>query len=280
MITNQANVNYTYLGARAPQLRDSNVTTLELVPSSRINIIKYPIGETYIPGENHGYILRIENTGTTELQNVVVTDDLSQNNNLEYVDGSASFSYNNSPWAPIVPTSETPLTFTLPTLSSGDVYEIVFLATTTNDSSVTSITNTATVTGTNGETVTSDATSTITAESFARLDIVKTQSTNSPSIGEYFTYTLTLTNSGNIEATDITVTDNLPNEFDLSSVELIENETTTTLSPTDYTYENNILTIPSSTSTLALSIPAGESITFNINGTFTQADDNINAPTV
>lgn len=281
MITNQANVNYTYMGARTPQTRNSNVTTLDIVPASQIELIKYPIGTTYIPGENHGYILRIENSGTTTLENVTLTDDLSVNTNLEYVEGSASFSYNNSPWASIIPTSITPLTFDVGTLEPGDVYEVVFLATTTSNNEVNTITNTATVTGTNNqETVSSEASSTITSESFARIEIVKSQSTSTPSIGEDFFYTLSLTNSGNIDATDILITDNLPNEFDLTSVELTQNGITTTLSPTDYTYENNILTIPSDTSSLNITIPAGESIFVTINGTFTQADDNINAPTV
>ena len=65
------------------------------------------------------------------------------------------------------------------------------------------------------------------------------------------------------------MTDTLPEEFSLESVDMIQNGITTTLDPSDYSYTGNELTIPSTTSTLSLSIPAGGNLSFVLQGRFT-----------
>ena len=116
------------------------------------------------------------------------------------------------------------------------------------------------------------AVSVIPAASFARVNVIKTQSTETPQIGEDFTYTIDLTNSGNLDATSVLVTDELPANFSLESVEMVSNGITTVLDPSDYSYEDNLLTIPSSTSTLELTVPVNGELRFILNGRFTSAD--------
>lgn len=274
-INNQANVNFTYVGARTPISQDSNITSTSILSATSISIIKYPLGNTFIQGENKSYIIRIENTGSTEINNVAVVDNLGETavSVMEYVEGTASYSINNNPWSEIVPTNVEPLTFTVGTLQAGDVYEIAYTARVIEGLSTTEITNTATVSGSfSGEQVSDFATSTITQAAFARLSIVKSQSTENAILGDDFSYTISLQNVGNLEATGVILSDVLPEEFSLESVELTSGGITTTLDPSDYTYTNNTLTIPSDTSTLNLSISPGETIVFIVNGRFTSLE--------
>lgn len=279
-INNQANVNYSFLGARAPINEDSNITTTSILSATSISIVKYPLGNTFIQGDNTSFIVRIENTGSTVIDNVALTDNLGLITSettpirlMDYVEGTASFSLNNSQWSEIVPTQDEPLTFAIGTLQAGDVYEIAYTARVISGTGVNEITNTATVSGNFGELQVSEfATSTLTEASYARLNIVKSQTSENAILGEDFSYTITLQNTGNLEATDVNLQDVLPDEFTLESVEMTQNGTTTTLDSTDYTYENDTLTIPSATSTLVLSVPAGDTLTFTLSGRFTTTE--------
>ena len=279
-INNQANVNYTYIGARSPINNDSNITTTLVLSATNITVTKYSLTETFVPGERNAYVVRVENTGSTPINNVILSDNLGQINEgeqtfdlFEYVDGSANYSLNNSPITSITPTTTNPLSVNIGTLNVGDVYELYYLASALSSITEDSITNTATATGVyNGETISDSGSTTVTALEYANLNIVKTQSSENAILGEDFAYTIALNNDGNLEATNITVTDTLPDEFSLESVEMIQNGVTTTLDPSEYTYTGNLLTIPSSTSTLELTIPAGESLSFVLNGRFTSLE--------
>ena len=279
-INNQANVNYTYTGARSPINNDSNITTTEILSATNITVTKYSLTNYFVPGENNGFILRVENTGSTPINSVVLSDNLGEITDggqtfdlLEYVDGSASYSLNNAPFSSIVPTSTSPLSVNIGTMQPGDVYELSYLARALTGTGIDTITNTATATGTyNGETVTDSDSLTLTELEFANLEIVKTQSSDSAILGADFNYTINLTNTGNLEATNITVTDTLPDEFSLESVQMVQGGVTTTLDPDDYSFAGGVLTIPSGTSTLVLNLPAGESMSFILNGRFTSLE--------
>ena len=280
MATNQATVNYTYTGARDSVNTDSNIVTTSITSGSEISIVKYPIGETFIPGDIHTFVIRVENTGTTSIDNVVITDNLGAvtegdilSQRMEYVDGTASYSLNNSLWAPYELSSINPIGVNVGTLQPGDVYEFIYSARILENVTDGTITNVTTVSGTaDNETVSATASSTITAASFARVVVVKSQSSENPVIGEDFSYTLNLTNTGNLDATSVLVTDELPENFSLESVDMINGGITTTLDPADYSYENNLLTIPANTSTLELTVPANGELRFILNGRFTSAD--------
>jgi len=282
-ILNSANVSYTFAGAGSSTEVSSNVTQTNVTYSSSIEITKMALSSGFVPGENLSFMLRITNTGSDSLTNIVVTDNLGVGSDpsrqeivpLEYVVGSAAISDDNAPWTPISPTSTSPLTFNINNMESGEVVEITYTAQVLGSFSASTITNTASVTaeGVGGE-VADSAESTVSEASYAHLVVEKEGSSDDISTGEPFTYTITITNSGNIDATGIVVTDYIPSDFLLESVEMIQNGTTTPLTPvTDYTLQDGLLTIPASGSSLSFVIsPAGsstnESLTFNLVGQF------------
>ena len=279
-INNQANVNYTYVGARSPSSNDSNITTTQILSATNITVTKYSLTDTFVQGENNGFAIRVENTGSTPINNVVISDNLGEITEgeqtfdlFDYVDGSASYSLNNSPFTNIIPTSTSPLSVSVGTMQPGDVYELLYLARAITGTGISIITNTATASGVfNGETVTDSDSVTLQELEYANLEITKSQSSDNAILGSDFSYTITLTNDGNLEATNITVTDTLPDEFSLESVEMIQGGVTTTLDPSDYSFAGGVLTIPSGTSTLELNLPAGDSMSFVLNGRFTSLE--------
>ena len=281
---NQANVSYTYTGARAPSDSDSNITTTNVLSATSISISKTPLGDTYIPGENHSFVIRIENTGTTPVDNVVLQDNLGEITDgttttslMNYIIGSGLYSLNDSEWTPVDPTGVDPITIAVGTLQAGDVYIFAYTANIIANTTQTSITNTATVSGdASGTPVSDNAESTITESVYASVNVEKFGSDTDVIVGENFSYTLILTNTGNTEATDIVVSDNLPDNFTLESITYTDpSGNSVILDPSDYNVTGNTLTIPSSTSTLDLTIPARTDvdsgrIIFVLNGRFTE----------
>jgi len=283
-ILNSANVSYTFAGAGSSTEVSSNVTQTNVTYSSSISITKMALSSGFVPGENLSFMLRITNTGTDTLSNVVITDNLGVGSDparadlvpMEYVVGSAAQSINHEPWEIVSPSATSPLlTFDVSSIASGDVVEITYSAQVLGSYTGDTITSTASATadGIAGE-VSDSVDNTLTEASFAHLVVEKEGSSDDISTGEPFTYTITITNSGNIDATGIVVTDYIPSDFLLESVEMIQNGTTTPLTPvTDYTLQDGLLTIPASGSSLSFVIsPAGsstnESLTFNLVGQF------------
>ena len=281
-INNQANVNYTYTGARSPIDTDSNITVTELLSGTSLSIVKFPVGSSYISGDIHSFVIRVTNTGTTPVNDVIITDNLGQFseggetfNSMEYVDGTASYSLNNSLFLPYDVLNDNPLTIVVGTLDVGDVYELVYSARTPSMSSQSEITNISQVTGSYlNDTVVETATATITPLSYANVEVVKTQTTPNAVLQEDFSYTLTLNNTGNLEANNVIVTDNLPSEFSLESVTLSSQGVTRTLDSSEYSYENNLLTVPASGSTLSLDLLPDQQIVLSLNGRFTSQEIN------
>ena len=282
-INNQANVSYSFTGARAPSDSDSNIVTTNVISSTSLSVNKYPLGDTYLPGENHSFIIRVENTGSTQIENVVLQDNLGEIIDgetsivlMNYITGSGLESLNAGEWTQVEPTNIDPITVTVGTLFPGDVYMFAYSAKTTNNTTNDSITNTVTVSGeSNGTPISESATSTITQGVFANLLVQKFGSNENIVVGEDFSYSLIISNTGNTEATDVIVTDELPENFTLESISYTNSDgTTVTLDPSDYTITGNTLTIPSNTSTLSISIPASTEtgdprIVFTLNGRFT-----------
>ena len=281
-ILNSANVSYTFAGAGSSTEVSSNITQTDVTYSSSIEITKMALSSGFVPGENLSFMLRITNTGSDALSNIVVTDNLGAGSDpareeivpMEYVVGSAAQSTNHEPWETVSPSSTSPLTFEIPSMEAGDVVEITYSAQVLGSYTYSSITSTATATADGvGGSVSDSAQNTLTEASYAHIVATKSGSAESVTTGESFTYSIDLTNTGNIDATGIVVTDNLPSDFVLSSINMIQNGTTTTLDATDYSLEGNLLTIPASGSTLALVVaPQGSStndgLTLNIIGSF------------
>lgn len=253
-INNVATATYGY-GRDSQASAVSNVATTNLIEEYAIFGEKTPLNLQYRPGDNVTYQIYVRNDGTLPLYNVTISDDLGGvGNPLTYVSGTASVNINGSN-SPIIPTSVNPLTFVLSSpLDAGDQATITFVMRVSAgiDSSVRSITNTASISANEGSvtgpviTVNPNPTATITLEDFAQVSINKSVSSNEISPGETFSYTISLENSGNLDANGVVVTDVLPAGFSIDSITAVSGGVQTTYQSDEYSVDvtTNTLTLP------------------------------------
>jgi len=270
-ILNQGTISYSYEKAKSTMESISNVNSVQLILENDVEISKQALSTSYIPQGSVGYQLSIQNTGTNTLYNVTITDDLGGTNDLQYIDSSATL-IKNEVLSSISPISSNPLTFNIGTIDSGETIFVTYMTQVLSSKETTSITNTATVTANGGEPsgtqVSSSSSATITLEEYAKLSISKTSSTETITIGNPFNYIFTITNSGNCNATNVVLTDELNENFSINSI-TVSGDTTTIYSPSEYTYENGTLTLPNDTGPV-INVGAGETLVITINGTITQ----------
>lgn len=268
-ITNSASASYSY-GTSGSSNSTSNTVTAELLEEYAISATKYAINQTFRPGGTVTYAVQVTNSGTSPLYAITVSDDLEATNELTYLDGSA-YIWTGETFSLITPSSTNPLTFILDnSLASGDSIFIVFSAVVSTEltEGTTTIENNAIVTGREGSStgteirVDPDPSATITLEDYANLEIVKTISTTQITSGDEFSFTLDITNTGNISATGIVLTDVLPDGFSVSSITETNGGTTTALESSDYS-------VDTSTNTLSISSVQGETISLDADAEIT-----------
>lgn len=264
-INNTASATYVY-GKAETATAVSNTATTNLIEQYAISGSKLSNNSTFRNGENITYQISVSNIGTLSLYSVTISDDLGGSTNpLSFLDSSATMNLNGIS-SFITPTSTRPLTFVLPSpLASGETATITYVARVSSslDESVETIVNTATITANEGSTtgtsisVTPSPSFTLSRGEFANVTMSKNVSSTQITAGETFSYTLTLFNSGSLDATGVVITDTLPTGFKIESVTSLTNGVTTTFSASDYTIE-------SSTNTLTL--PTGSSLTITVPG--------------
>ena len=265
-ISNQGTITYSYTGAKDTQSSSSNVANINLADEYSIEVVKHALHSTYTPGENVTYQIAITNAGTGNLYGITLTDDLGGSSELVYMTETATLIFDGEQSA-ITPTTTDPLVFTLPSMMrSGETAFITYVATVRdNIGDISSITNTATATAHSGSptgtTVTNTSTETITEALYASVNIEKSVSDADIIIGQTYSYIFDLTNSGNLDATNVVLTDNLPEDFVVSSITSTTGSTTTTWDSADYTIDpsTNTLTLPNSSSTNTITVPASTS---------------------
>ena len=264
IISNQGNVSYSFNGAQERENAQSNVANINLADEFNLVLDKFAVNDTYLPGENISYQVAITNTGTGILYNVTLADDLGTNNYLTFVQGSAHL-ITDSERISITPDSTDPLTFILPNpLAGGQTVYLTYMASVvdTIDPSINSITNTIYGTANGGSTtgseVTATSSATITAKEYASVMVTKSASETDVNVGETFSYTFTLTNSGNVDANSVSLTDALPENFEITSITSETGGTITTWTSSDYSLDTstNTLSMPSETTTQELIVPA------------------------
>jgi len=265
-INNSATATYGY-GRNSRDSASSNVATTNLITEFAISGYKESLNSAFRAGENITYYVHVSNDGTSPLYNVTISDNLGGTQTpLTFVDSSAVLNINGTN-SPIIPTSVNPLTFVLPTpLGAGDLATLTYVARVSSSilDSLTEITNTATIQANEGSStgpvisVTPSPSITLPLEDYANVTMSKTVSTNEITVGETFSYTITLANSGNLDATGVIVTDVLPNNFVISSITSVTNGTLTTFTTSDYTIDpvTNTLTLPNTSSALSIIVPA------------------------
>ena len=148
-------------------------------------------------GDTVTYTVTVANNGTTLVTNLVVTDDLPAG--LTYVSGTPAKGTWTSP------------NWTVGTLLPGEKGSIVIKAIVGMDQGGQVLTNTVTNTQDQMDVnlTPDDPSETITVTSLD-LAVVKTVSNATPNIGDTITYTIQITNNGASDATNVSLTDNLP----------------------------------------------------------------------
>lgn len=260
-IRNLASVTYGY-GDEGNDSAISNVAVANLIEEYSITGFKSSLNTGFRPGQNVTYIVQVENTGTQPLYSVTISDDLGGSEQpLTFVVGSGSLNIDGT-ITQIIPTSTNPLEFTLVNpLPSGEKATITYIARVSSslESDVTSIVNTVQISG-RKESVTGDLVTlspnpsvTLEIDSYADVELRKDVSTNNIVEGETFSYVITLENSGNLDATDVVVTDTLPTGFSVSSITSVSGGVLTTYETSDYNVDSsNILTLPIGSKTITV----------------------------
>ncbi len=289
-LNNQASVRYNYNGNTGTA--NSNTVTTNLLDQYTLAATKTPLASTFRPGENAAFVLRLENSGSGDLYNVTVTDNLGGGGTaapLLYNQDSLRAYVNGAP-VPVVPAvAGGTLTATIPgALPSGGVAILVYTAQVRPDVAfdLQSITNTANVTANGGSatgpavTVTPAPTAVLLREAYADLSLYKEADKQNVMAGEPLTYTFTLTNNGNQAAEGVTLTDTLPAGFAVTRVEVTAGGATTVLPDTGYQVDTatNTITIPSAAGT-PIAVPAATSAapgvtTVAVTGTVTGTPQN------
>lgn len=206
--TNQATLSYN--GGTTT----SNITTGELVEI--LSATKTTPDGSYTTGEPVTFVLSMENTGTTPVTGVSVSDNLGAYTfgtgtvyPLEYVPGSLLLLINGTLQPTPTVTSGPPLVISGFSIPAGGNASIIYDALPTSYAPLgtgQSITNTATITGT-GIANSILASTTVPAATTAALAITKAMNPTTVSENGTLTYTFTITNTGPsaITATDNTV---------------------------------------------------------------------------
>lgn len=287
IITNRANATYNFEGSTEPRTTQSNITNTIVVDEYGLEVSKQSLQQTFVPGENITYAVRITNIGSQSLTSITVSDNLGKMDDvapISYMQYSGRVSINGD-FISVTPTSLDPLVFSIPgTLAYGDSITLTYVTTVSSSlgNDITEINNTATV---NARSVLNPArapitavsnSATITRESSASLSIIKTANKSSIFSSDSLEYILTISNRGLVEATNVVITDQLPTGFTVSNIRLENEDFVHDYAPSEYTLDGNLLTLPNETGT-SINVKAYQpdvdnSAIVRIFGTFTQTE--------
>ena len=268
-ITNQATTNYQFANSSEILTTSSNVNEITLENSQGLNITKISNVNTFAAGDIVTYTVTITNNSNHYLTGVRIIDNIG-GGNLAYVLGSGKLTVGTLTYQ-VNPVSTSPLTFTLQQLNVGQSMTLTYNCQVIFNlpQTVQSITNTVQGIGyTSTGTITGFASNTIQKKSSGEFSVSKTTSKNIVYPNQPISYYLTLNNNTNSEIISTSTTDNLPNNFVVTSVYLkVGNGNNVELSENDYTLVGSTITVPSGT-TFPVTVPANGSTVITINGYF------------
>ena len=256
-LPNRASISYNGSGVVL-----SNQTNTTLVDRYTVELTKTPVVDTVIAGGDAVYVISLKNTGAGELIGATLTDNLGgAENQLSYVDQSAQFYLNGeSVTGTAVPSADSVVFSYAGSIVPGDNMLVVYAASVSAAQTGT-VTNTVTADVPTAEqaqrVIVAQASAVITITPVASVSIFKSASTDTVQIGDTLTYTFTLMNTGSEEATGISFTDALPEQFTVTEVSYTVEGTETPIPAADYTIEDpNTLIIPAEGSSLEITVPA------------------------
>lgn len=252
-ISNQAHVSYSFTGGET-RTSNSNVVNSTILDEYAFSVEKTTSRSCYRPGDTLTFYIQLINTGCGCLRNFRISDDLGGEGYLTYVEGSARVIVDGI-LEEITPTGTDPLEFEIPDrLEREEGLVLLYNVEVIEDLSeeVNEITNTVTVTGypcgcdcNDNRCITETSSATIEKCEFAELLITKQASSDTYCCDDEIDFFITLTNTGTVDATDVIVTDELPESFTLTSIFMENNGETYEFGPTEYTLSDaNFLTLP------------------------------------
>jgi len=255
IITNQANLTYTYGSTTASVL--SNLATTEI--TAPLTAEKRVLDAAYRLGTDLTYIISLHNDSESTLSNLTVADNLGAYTPAGATDPVTPLTYTgpaalyldgviSEELTPVV--SENGLSFTIPGIPANANALLIYKATVNGFAPLapgSEIENVASI-GLNDPITVS---ATVPATHYADVVITKEMTPDPVSEGETLTVTFTIENRGNEDATDLVLVDDFP-------VSLTDVSVTVNGAPvTDFTFENNRLTLPAAGSTkTTLTVPA------------------------
>lgn len=265
-ISNQAHVTFSYGESETTKTNSSNIVNSSIKDKYSISVEKTSTTECFRAGEIISYMIRVTNTGCGCLSNFTITDTLGGEDYASYVEGSARIFINGS-MNTISPSDLSPLTFSVQDRLERDdefVLQYNVLVDSNISSEVSEITNEVTVSGYacgcgcdgNNNRVEETASLTIPKCEYAEVIITKSVSNDSICPGEELDYIITLTNTGNVDATNVVVTDSLPSNFTVMEIHSENNGVHYKYDASEYDIDDaNLLTFPNETGT-AIFVPA------------------------
>jgi uncharacterized repeat protein (TIGR01451 family) len=180
----------------------------ETVNQPSLHIAKTPDSPSASAGDTIGYTITVSNTGAGTASNVTITDNLPSNPGLTWSMSPAD------PACSLTATSPQVLTCTLASLGPNSSFS-VHVTSPTSAATCGTVSNSATVNADNATAPISTQAVTITVNC-PDVHISKTADSGAVTEGSQIGYTITVVNMGTGTATNVTVTDTLPNNPGLS----------------------------------------------------------------
>lgn len=257
-ITNRANLQYTY-GAVTETVASNLAST---VLNDPLTVTKSALETAYRNGEDLTYVITMINGSDATLTNVKITDDLGTYDVAQGVsvtpltyDGPAQLLLDGVFSQMLTPAiNADSVVFTIPQIAAGTTATILYKATPNDyapmiEDSV--ITNTASYQPAGaGAPIT--AQHELPVDAYADVTIEKEMTPNPITDGGTLTNTFTITNTGNVEATDLVLSDT----FQTPLTDLTVSIDGTAVPASDYSFTGNTLILPVDGATTEITVPA------------------------
>lgn len=203
-LVNQASASYTYTLPDNRQLAGSAASNSLAIPvsSPNVSVIKSASPSSVVTNDILTFSSVVRNNGIANINNVVFSDALQSNVSL--ISGSVLVNGSSRPLAN--PSAGIPIGTLAPAAEATVTFEVRIIMPIPSQ-----INNQATVSFTSG-TFSSSSSSNVTSTPVIQpqISLSKAASTNNATVGDTVSYTVTITNSGNLEAAQLVITDPIP----------------------------------------------------------------------